>query len=144
MPKVTFDGIDDLMLSMKEIADIPDDVKDEMLRAKAAVVVPAMKARAEAMGIRQNIPDGGRMIDSIKAGKPKSTKTGRAVFVYPQGTRTRGNTKTRNAEVAFVAEYGKKKVKPRPFMKEAVEASAEQAEKASLEVYDAFLKSKNL
>lgn len=144
MPKVTFDGIDDLMLSMKEIADIPDDVKDEMLRAKAAVVVPEMKARAEAMGIRQNIPGGGRMIDSIKAGKPKSTKTGRAVFVYPQGTRTRGNTKTRNAEVAFVAEYGKKKVKPRPFMKEAVEASAEQAEKASLEVYDAFLKSKNL
>ena len=144
MPAVTFDGLDDLMLSMKEIADIPDDVKDEMLQAKAAVVIPAMKAKAESMGIRQNIPDGGRMIDSIKAGKPKNTKTGRAVFVYPQGTRTRGNTKTRNAEVAFIAEYGKKTVKPRPFMKEAVEASAEQAEKAALEVYDAFLKSKNL
>ena len=144
MPAVTFDGLDDLMLSMKEIADIPDDVKDEMLQAKASVVVPAMKAKAESMGIRQNIPDGGRMIDSIKAGKPKNTKTGRAVFVYPQGARTRGNTKTRNAEVAFIAEYGKQKVKPRPFMKEAVEVSAEQAEKAALEVYDAFLKSKNL
>lgn len=144
MPEISFDGLDGLMLSMKEIADIPDDVKDEMLQAKAAVVVPAMKARAESMGIRQDIPGGGQMIDSIKAGKPKRTKTGRAVFVYPQGTRTRGGTKTRNAEVAFIAEYGKQKVKPRPFMKEAVEATAEQAEKAALEVYDSFLKSKNL
>ncbi len=140
MPEISFSGLDSLELSMKEIAEIPDDVKDEMLQAQAAVVVPVMKARAKAYGLQ----DTGLMIDSIKPGKPKKTKTGRALFVTPQGKRRRGQKDTRNTEIAFIGEYGTKKVKARPFMREAVEATAEQAEQAALQVYDRWLKSKNL
>ena len=62
MPEISFSGLDSLELSMKEIAEIPDDVKDEMLQAQAAVVVPVMRARAQAYGLK----DTGLMIDSIK------------------------------------------------------------------------------
>ena len=140
MPEISFSGLDSLELSMKEIAEIPDDVKDEMLQAQAAVVVPVMRARAQAYGIK----DTGLMIDSIKPGKPKKTKTGRALYVTPQGKRRRGQKDTRNTEIAFIGEYGTKKVRARPFMREAVEATAEQAEQAALQVYDRWLKSKNL
>jgi len=140
MPEISFSGLDSLELSMKEIAEIPDDVKDEMLQAQAAVVVPVMRARAQAYGLK----DTGLMIDSIKPGKPKKTKTGRALYVTPQGKRRRGQKDTRNTEIAFIGEYGTKKVRARPFMREAVEATAEQAEQAALQVYDRWLKSKNL
>ena len=140
MPEISFSGLDSLDLSMKEIAEIPDDVKDEMLQAQAAVVVPVMRARAQAYGLK----DTGLMIDSIKPGKPKKTKTGRALYVTPQGKRRRGQKDTRNTEIAFIGEYGTKKVRARPFMREAVEATAEQAEQAALQVYDRWLKSKNL
>lgn len=140
MPEISFSGLDSLELSMKEIAEIPDDIKDEMLQAQAAVVVPAMRARAQAYGLK----DTGLMIDSIKPGKPKKTKTGRALYVMPQGKRRRGQKDTRNTEIAFIGEYGTKKIKARPFMREAVEATAEQAEQAALQVYDRWLKSKNL
>ena len=49
-----------------------------------------------------------------------------------------------SSEIAFIGEYGTKKVRARPFMREAVEATAEQAEQAALQVYDRWLKSKNL
>ena len=140
MPEISFSGLDSLELSMKEIAEIPDNVKDEMLQAQAAVVVPVMRARAQAYGLK----DTGLMIDSIKPGKPKKTKTGRALYVTPQGKRRRGQKDTRNTEIAFIGEYGTKKVRARPFMREAVEATAEQAEQAALQVYDRWLKSKNL
>ena len=140
MPEISFSGLDSLELSMKEIAEIPDDVKDEMLQAQAAVVVPVMRARAQAYGLK----DTGLMIDSIKPGKPKKTKTGRALYVTPQGKRRRGQKDTRNTEIAFIGEYGTKKVRARPFMREAVEATAEQAEQAALQVYDRWLISKNL
>lgn len=140
MPEISFSGLDSLELSMKEIAEIPDDIKDEMLQAQAAVVVPVMRARAQAYGLK----DTGLMIDSIKPGKPKKTKTGRALYVTPQGKRRRGQKDTRNTEIAFIGEYGTKKVRARPFMREAVEATAEQAEQAALQVYDRWLKSKNL
>lgn len=140
MPEISFSGLDSLELSMKEIAEIPDDVKDEMLQAQAAVVVPVMRARAQAYGLK----DTGLMIDSIKPGKPKKTKTGRALYVMPQGKRRRGQKDTRNTEIAFIGEYGTKKIKARPFMRDAAAAAAEQVEQAAFGVYNAWLKSKNL
>lgn len=140
MPEIRFEGLESLELSMKEIAEIPDSVKDEMLQAEAAVLVPVMRAKAQAYGLK----DTGLMIDSIKPGKPKKTKTGRALYVTPQGKRRRGKQNTRNAEIAFIGEYGTKKIKARPFMRDAAAAAAEQVEQAAFGVYDAWLKSKNL
>lgn len=139
----TFDvnGIDGLILSMTEIAEIPESVQDDMLNAQADIVVRAQQEKARAYGVQKT----GLLIASIKKGKPKSTKTGRAIYVYPQGSRKRGKKQTRNAEIAFVAEYGRpKKQKARPFIRDANETSAEATTNAGAKVYDDFLKSKNL
>ena len=53
MAEIGFVGLDDLMLSMEEIAQIPDNVKDEMLDAQADVVVSAQRAKARAYGVQE-------------------------------------------------------------------------------------------
>ena len=51
---------------------------------------------------------------------------------------------TRNAEILFVNEYGKKRQKARPAVRDANEASAEATVTAQLAVYDKYLRSKDL
>lgn len=63
------------------------------------------------------------------------------MYVYPQGTNERGN---RNAEVAFINEFGKHGQPARPFIKTANEEAADTAVEAAAKVYDKYLKSKNL
>lgn len=150
MAEIGFVGLDDLMLSMEEIAQIPDDVKDEMLNAMADVLVPSQQAKARAYGVE----DTGLLISSIKKGEPKLKKDTRVIYVYPQGSRTRVTrdrktgekkvTKVRNAEIAFINEYGDRRQKARPFIRDANEACAEATTQAGFEVYDKWLKSKNL
>lgn len=142
MADFSFHGLDELMLDLQQIAELPEDVQDEMLNAQADVVVAAQRAEAEAMGV--HAPGSGLVIKSIKKGKVKVRKGVRAIYVTPTGTRKRGNTRVRNAEIAFINEYGKKKQKARPFIRTANEKSAESATRAAAEVYDRYLKSKDL
>ena len=82
--------------------------------------------------------------DSIRPGKVKLKKGERVIYVSPTGKRKRGNTETRNAEILFVNEFGKKGQSARPAVHDANEASAEATTRAEFEVYDRWLKSKNL
>ena len=140
MAEVSFSGLDELMLSMEEVAQIPDTVKDEMLNAQADVVVAAQRAKARAYGVQ----DTGMVISSIKKGKPKTKKGTRIIYVVHSGTRRRGKKTVRNAEIAFVNEYGTKEQRARPFIRDANETSAEATTQAGFEVYDKWLTSKNL
>ena len=147
MAEFHFSGLEELELSLTDIAEIPTEVADEMLGAMAGVVVTAQRRVGTAMGVHRT----GMTLGSIKAGKPKSLKDGtRAVYVTAAGSRKRGNKEIRNVEIAFVNEFGrparngKNGQKARPFMKTANEQSAEEATNAGAEVYDAWLKSKNL
>ena len=77
----------------------------------------------------------------------KKLLDGQEISVYPQGSRTRGRYKkstTRNAEIAFVNEYGKRGQKARPFIRDANAESESKMEKAAFRIYDNYLKSKNL
>lgn len=140
MAEIGFSGLDELMLSMEEIAQIPDEVQDAMLNAQADVVTAAQKAKARAYGVQ----DTGLVISSIKKGKPKRKKGVRVIYITPSGTRRRGKQTVRNAEIAFINEYGDRKQRARPFIRDANEASAEATTQAGFEVYDKWLKSKNL
>lgn len=140
MAEIGFVGLDDLILSMEEIAQIPDEVQDAMLNAQADVVTAAQKAKARAYGVQ----DTGLVISSIKKGKPKRKKGVRVIYITPSGTRRRGKQTVRNAEIAFINEYGDRKQRARPFIRDANEASAEATTQAGFEVYDKWLKSKNL
>lgn len=140
MAKLSVNGLDDLMLSLEEIASIPDDVAAEMLDAEAQVVEEAQLAEGMAMGVY----DTGQTLASIRRGKMKKGRDGaRAVYVTPTGTNDKGE---RNAAVAFINEYGvpSRKIAPRPFIATANEKAAGPALAEAEKIYDEFLKSKNL
>ena len=138
--KFEISGIDDLALSMSQIAEIPPDVQDEMLNAQADAVIPVQREKARSYGVL----DTGLLASSIKKTKPKLSKNGRCIFVYPQGYRTRGKIKARNAEIAFVNEYGTRSQKPRPFIRDANVSCADNTTQAAANVFDKWLQSKKI
>ena len=140
MAKLSCHGLDDLELDMKAIAELPVDVQDEMLNAMADVTVEGQKRKAKAYGVERT----GMTIKSIKKGKVKTRKGHRVIYVTPSGTRKRGKKRVRNAEIAFVNEFGKKGQKARPFVRDGNEATAKESTEAGLNVYDRHLRSKNL
>lgn len=144
MPKFEVQGYGELSAALEDLAALSDELLDGMLNAEADVVDPAIKQKAKAYGVS----DTGEMIRSIRRGKTRRFRDGKALSIAPQGSRKRGNTVTRNAEIAFINEYGKgkeKQIQPaRPFMRDAVEGSADEAVQAAADVYDNYLKSKNL
>lgn len=142
MAQIGFSGLDELMLSMQEVAEIPESVQDEMLNAQADVVTEAQRAAVQST-FRQHT---GELARSIKKGKPKRGKDGkRVLYVSPTGARVRGRgKKTRNAEILFVLNYGRKNSPATNVIGIANEKSAEATTKAGFDVYDKWLKSKNL
>lgn len=142
MANITTDGLEDVIGGFEEIATLPDELVLAMLVAEAEVIAPAQEAQAKTM--LSGKYSTGQTAQSITYGKKlKQTKDGKAIYVYPQGTRRDGN-KRRAAEVAFVNEYGTSSQPARPFINTANEKSADAAVDAAAKVYDDYLKSKNL
>lgn len=141
MANLSTSGLEELIGGFDAIAEIPDEVVLEMLVAEAEVIAPAQEAEARAM--LSGKYSTGETAQSISYDKKlKKTSDGRAICVYPKGTRRHGN-KRRAAEVAFVDEFGKQGQPARPFIQTANEKAADQATDAAARVYDGFLKSKN-
>ncbi len=140
MAELSTSGLDELLSDLSSIAELPDAVVLEMLAAEAGVIAEAQAAEARAMGVL----DTGKTAESITFDKKlKTTADGKAIYVYPKGTRSDGN-KRRVAEVAFINEFGKDGQPGRPFIRTANERKGDEAVEAAAKVYDDFLKSKNL
>lgn len=140
MANLSVNGLDELMLSLQEIAEIPDDVAAAMLDAEAQVVEEAQIAEGMFMGVY----DTGQTLASIRRGRMKKGRDGaRMVYVTPTGTNDKGE---RNAAVAFINEYGvpSRKIPPRPFIATANEKAADPAVAEAEKIYDRFLKEKGL
>ena len=137
MARMSTDGISQLAISLEEIHEIPDDVLDQMLEAEADVIEKAQKDKGKAYGVHRT----GVTIGSIKRTKTSKIKDGRAIYITPMGTNADGN---RNAEVAFINEFGKHGQPARPFIRDANEEKADDAVSAAATVYDKFLSSKGL
>lgn len=131
-------GLDDLLLSLQDVAALPEDVQDEMLNAQADVVLAAQKKSA------LSIADTGQTARSLRKGKPKTRKGIRSISITFSGSRKRGRSTTRNAEIAFVNEYGKTGMPARNFIRTANEQSAAASTQAAATVYDQYLQSKGL
>ena len=138
MAEFSASGLDELMLSLQDVAQLPESVQDSMLNAQADVVLQAQKSAA------QSIADTGKTARSLKKNKPKTRKGIRYISITFSGTRKRGKTVTRNAEIAFVNEYGKRGVPARNFIRKANEQSAAASTQAAATVYDEYLRSKGL
>lgn len=144
MAQLNHSGLADLELSLKEIAELPVSVHDEMLSVMAEATAEGQRQKARSYLVK----DSGKTIKSIKPGRIKTDRDGRrVVYVTVSGIRKRGKKtirKVRNAEIAFINEYGKKGQKARRFVRDGNEASAEAATNAAKEIYDRHLRSKNL
>lgn len=138
MAEFDVSGLDDLMLSLQDVADLSETVQDAMLDAQADVVLQAQQSAAQA------IADTGQTARSLRKSKPRIRKGVRSISIIFAGSRKRGDTTTRNAEIAFVNEYGKKGVPARNFIRKANEQSAAASTQAAASVYDQYLQSKGL
>ena len=144
MGRLTVNGLDALSDDLAALARLPDSVIDGILEAEADVILPAQRAEIE----KQWRGKYSEKISSrsIKKGKVKKDKDGRSLSVYPQGTRKRGGQTTRNAEIAFINEYGApgRHIAARPAIDAANKKKEEEAVAAGERVYNQFLDSRNL
>lgn len=149
MAKLSFSGLDELMLSMKQVSELPDDIANDMLQAGGEIVKTAQERKIRAiLGQRS-----GKLANSVTVTPKTKTRKGgeRFVTVYPKGNHHtynhKGTQKTvRNADVLFVHEYGapKRGISAKGIVRSANEESAEQATAAQAEIYDKWLQSKGL
>ena len=118
-------GFEDLDDAFRRISDIPDDVTADALDAMAQVAAEKIKQSGEAMGVRD--PESTvHILDKTKPTKAKISERGGYEDITFSGSRTRGNTRTRNAEIAFINEYGDRKQDARPFIWKAMTQHEEQ------------------
>lgn len=144
MAHMSVNGLDGLMDDLAELASLPDGVVDGILEAEADVILPAQQAEIQrqwsgpySIGISAK---------SVKKGKVKVDRDGRSISIYPQGSRKRGGKSIRNAEIAFVNEYGApgRHIAARPAISTANAKKEKEAVDAGERVYHAYLDSKNL
>lgn len=122
------------------------EVQDEMLNAGADVLVPIQRAKVKQYGIYDmDNRETRHVADSISKGRPKSRKDGsRVIYITAKGSRKRGKKTTRNAEILFVNEFGRRNQKARPAVRDSTEAAADSVTAAEARVWDQFLQSKQL
>lgn len=128
---VGFDDVEKALLR-RETAAV--EAVPEMLEAGAAVLVEAQKAEIE----RMQIVDTAAMMNSVKADAIKGSDAERYVEVYPHGKDKKG---VRNAEKAFVAQYGRSYGKTakaaRPWLTAANEKSAGDVHEVMRRIWEA-------
>lgn len=144
MGSLKTDGIDALSLDLSELAYLPDRVVADMLQAEADVILSAQRAEIESQW--KGPYSLGISAKSIRKGSVKKGKDGYSISIYPQGSRKRGKKTVRNAEIAFINEYGapKRNIRARPALKSAIARKEDEAAAAGEKVYQAYLDSKNL
>lgn len=125
MATLEFTGFDALDAAYLRISDIPWEVTQEALAAMSEEAAARIRSSGESMNVRD--PESGvHILDKIKPSKAKQTETGGVQYVTFTGSRTRNGIKTRNAEIAFINEYGKRGQVARPFMLRAMEDGADE------------------
>lgn len=144
MGRLTVNGIDALSNDLAALAMLPDKVISDILNAEADVITTAQQS--EIAGRWRGPHSMGISAKSVKKGKVKKGRDGQSVAVYPKGTRRRGGKSIRNAEIAFINEYGApgRHIAARPAIDAANRKKEREAVDAGERVYHAFLDSRNL
>lgn len=144
MGGIRTNGIDALYSDLSMISLYHDSVMEDILNAEADVIVSQQRAEIErqwkgpySLGISAK---------SVKKGLVKWGTGRRIIFIYPRGTRKRGKKTIRNAEIAFINEFGapKRNIRARPAIRDANEDAIDEATAAGEKVYNDFLNRMNL
>ena len=141
MASLEITGFEDLEDAFRRISEIPFEVTAEALDAMAEVAADKIRSTGESMGVRDPESDV-HILDKIKPRKAKKTESGGYEMISFTGTRTRGKTRTRNAEIAFVNEYGKRGQPARPFIGTAMSRGADQIQDQAEKVIGDWIETK--
>lgn len=127
-------------MELQDFEEIPDSVLDEMLVEGAEVVAEEQKKTAQSMLGGRGYGTG-LTASSVKVKKPKRRKGGREISITFNGTRPNGRKSKRNAEVAFINEYGTSRQPAQQFIRIANETAADEALGRQEAIYDDWLNS---
>lgn len=133
MARFDTSGLDKLISEMQRMGQDSGAVAEAMVNAAVIEIRDAWKESAEAHDLR----DTGAMIKSIGFPAPVQNMGG-ALYrdVYPQGKDAKG---TRNAEKAFVLNYGTSRVPATYWVDEADERSGPKVQQRLEEMWGEFL-----
>lgn len=138
MATVELEGFAELDRMFQQLGNLPFDVIAEALEEMAEPAERAVRESGLSMGVRD--PESRvHILDNITHTKPKQTSDGGACKVTFKGSRTRGRKKTRNAEIAFLNEYGKRGQAARPFIRQAAESSGPRVAEAGARVIEKWI-----
>lgn len=152
MANLSIDGLDDLLKDLTALGSLPDVVAEETMNAGADVIVCVQRdeIRKQWSGPYSE----GISSQCIKKGKVTKTKDGHKILISPRDTRRRGRHTVRNAEIAFLNEYGSsgkgrdkshkkrsdpKRILPRPAIRIANEKAESSVIQAMEKVRDTYL-----
>lgn len=138
MPAFSFYGTEDLAAAFKKMSNIPNDVKAKAMTAAGNIVAEEQRRVGEEKGIRDP-ESNAHILDKIKVNKPKIEENGASVTITFSGSRKRGRTSTRNAEIAFINEFGKRGQPARPFISVANKKAQERALDAAADVIHDYI-----
>ena len=125
MARVSLEGFSELDAMFAKLGDVPWDVTRQALDQMAEAGEDAVRRTGRAMNVLDpTTPE--NILDKVTHTKPKQTDGGGYCEVTFSGSRRRGNTTTRNSEIAFVNEYGKEGQPARPFIRQAGEQYGDQ------------------
>lgn len=146
-----------LALTVQEIANIPDEVKRQMLTAGGEVAAEAQRRKIRALKLVKS----GQLVGSItvqqKLYVDSHNNNAPAVLIVPTGTRKkvfvrhprkskRARKRDTNNDVGFIQEFGapRRHISGKMWMAQANAESADAVTAAEFAVYDDWLKSKGL
>ena len=137
MARFSCSGFDELNAAYAELKDIPHSVTQDVLEAMGTVAMERIRETGEAMGVRDP-GSSEHILDKLKLSKVTYTKDGGYLKVTYSGKRLRGKTTTQNSEIAFINEFGKRGQPARPFMKTALDKSADEISQAGADKLSAW------
>jgi hypothetical protein len=126
-------GLDALIRDMERMGQSGGQTAEAMVNAAVGVIRDEWRASAE----RHDLKDTGALIDSI--GFPAPVQNAGGILyrdVYPQGVDGKG---TRNAEKAFVLNYGTSKIPATYWVDEADQAAGPRVQQRLEEIWGEFL-----
>lgn len=122
--------------------DIPVKVLDEMLNTQADVIEPEIARNADSM-LHGEYWTGGTQKALVRKApgywRGKRGNGQRQIALTFNGIRVddhhKAKNRTRNAEIAFVNEYGARTTPPRPFIQKAIEDNENEAYESAEKVF---------
>lgn len=125
--------------SAEDISAASVETQDNILVKQASVVRPEMVKNARGL-LNERGFGTGITASSIVTQSPKNIKGSRGLYITFEGSRPNGRKSKRNAEVAFLNEYGiNGRMSSRRFIEKATESTADACADIAADLFAAYV-----